>query len=90
MYLSGRQTSHEIASQHPSPCPFNEGYGDTHGCDFVVETFSRYLEIQDVNASKLKVTDKAVNDFVDFFLAQETGHVCQSDDGECQLLAVCV
>ena len=46
-----------------------------------METFNKYLEIQDLNPSRLKVTDEAVNDFVDFFLAQESGRLCQSEEG---------
>ena len=64
------------------------GYGDTHGTSFVVETFNRYLEIQDLNPSRLKVTDHAINDFVDFFLAQETGRLCQSEEGRILLETV--
>ena len=57
------------------------GFGDTHGTSFVVEIFNKYLEIQDLNPFRLTVTDQAINDFVDFFLAQETGRLCQSEDG---------
>ena len=47
----------------------------------VVGFFAKYLACQDLNPSSVKVTDQTVNEFVDYFLAQDTGRCCQSDEG---------
>lgn len=61
-------------------CPL--GFGESEGgSDFVIQTFCRYLEIHDINPSKLQVKDQVVNDFVDFLSAQESGRLCQSEEG---------
>jgi len=47
----------------------------------VAEFFSKYLQYQDLNPSSIKVTDQTINEFVDYFLAQDTGRCCQSEEG---------
>ena len=58
------------------------GYGDTAGQEATATAFKDYLESQDLLASKVKATDRAVDDFLEFFLVQQHGgNYCQSDEG---------
>ena len=64
------------------------GYEDTVGPEGVATAFRQHLESKDLDPSRVAVTDQTVGNFLEFFLAQQSGRFCQSDEGETSLVAL--
>ena len=58
------------------------------GPEGVATAFRHYLESEDLDPSRVAVTDQTVGNFLEFFLAQQSGRFCQSDEGETSFVAL--
>ena len=54
----------------------------------MAQAFRHYLESEDLDPSRVTVTDQTVGNFLEFFLAQQSGRFCQSDEGETSPVAL--